>query len=90
LKHTLLQKRDGTYWLALWLGASNYNTNTKTTLTVAPVPMTITWQGTSQGYVVYSFDGAGNVTNSGPVSGSSVQLNVGSNVTIVEITVQPS
>ncbi|HEX4770788.1 MAG TPA: hypothetical protein VH351_08175 [Bryobacteraceae bacterium] len=71
LKHTLLQKRDGTYWLALWLGASNYNTNTKQTLTVAPVPLTLSWTGTSQGYVVYSFDGAGNLTNGGPAAAAA-------------------
>ncbi len=30
LNHTLLQKRDGTFYLALWLNVSSYNKNTKT------------------------------------------------------------
>jgi len=85
LLHTLLEKRDGTYWLALWLGVRAFDPHAYQMLTVPTVPITVTWQGNTLGYRVFTFDGSGNLTNSGHVDGNSAQLNVGANVVILKI-----
>jgi hypothetical protein len=41
LKHTLLQKRDGTFWLALWNDVLSYDPATRTDLAVAPLDVTL-------------------------------------------------
>src|SRR5450432_2221403 len=38
LQHLLFQKRDGSYYLALWLESSVYNSNARVPVTVAPQP----------------------------------------------------
>jgi hypothetical protein len=85
LQHTLLQKHDGTYWLALWLGAQTMDPHTHAMLAVPNVPITVTWKGNSLGYRVLKFDGSGNVATSAHFNGSSAQLNVGTNVLLLKI-----
>ena len=41
MQQMLLQKSDGTWWLALWNDASIWNPNTYTTITVSPVSVTL-------------------------------------------------
>jgi hypothetical protein len=41
IHHTLLQKRDGTFWLALWQDVLSYDPSTRTDLVVAPLHLTL-------------------------------------------------
>jgi hypothetical protein len=41
LGHTLLQKRDGTFWLALWQEVLSYDPSTRTDLVIPPLRLTL-------------------------------------------------
>lgn len=42
LRHTLLQKRDGTFWLAVWQEVLSYDPSTRSDLVIAPLSLTLT------------------------------------------------
>jgi hypothetical protein len=45
LHHTLLQKRDGSFWLALWQNVLSYDPNARQDLTVAAVNVALNFNG---------------------------------------------
>jgi hypothetical protein len=75
LRHTLLQKHDGTLWLALWCGTSTPHTET----------VTISWAGYKNGYRVITFDATGASADHGHAAGTSATLAVSSFVTLLKI-----
>lgn len=42
LRHTLLQKRDGTFWLAVWQEVLSYDPSTRSDLVIPPLSLTLT------------------------------------------------
>ncbi len=42
LRHTLLQKRDGTFWLAVWQEVLSYDPSTRSDLVISPLSITLT------------------------------------------------
>jgi hypothetical protein len=70
LHHLLLQKRDGTYYLALWLEVSSYNLAQKTAITVAPENIQLTLPANYQ-VSGYQWDNTGNASPVAFTGGSS-------------------
>jgi hypothetical protein len=80
----LLEKRDGSYWLAIWQEVSSWNTTTRTDVTVSPTPVRLTfgfpvstaqlYQPNSSSKPVQSFNGP-----------SSIALSLNDEVQLVRI-----
>lgn len=89
LNHMLFQKRDGSYWMILWLEQSSYDTVNQVPTPVTAQNVTLTLGG---GYVapnVGTFDDTGNLTWSRTDSTSPVvPLSVSDQLTIVKILPQ--
>jgi hypothetical protein len=62
LQQTLLQKRNGDFYLALWLGESAWNPVTKTRVSVASRPLTVTLSGASRSVTGYRFNANGSTS----------------------------
>jgi hypothetical protein len=83
VSHTLLQKRDGRFYLALWLEVSSFNTTSLTDITNSPRPLTLTLASPASWRVFRPNAGAGAVTSG---SGATVSLMVPDEVLLVEVT----
>ena len=85
MHHALFQKRDGSFWLALWIEASSYDpdqhmeilvpTQSVTLLTAAPYAMT-----------TYQLDATGAVATSSSTSATTHPLSVSDHLLLVELT----
>lgn len=86
LQHLLLQKRDGSYWLILWLEQSSYDSTNNVATPVTPQSVTLgIGAGLKFGSLI-QFDTTGNATPSAlPTSGYSTPLTISDQVSIVEI-----
>ena len=84
LNHLLLQKRDGSFWLVLWLEQSSYNPATNTPTPVAPQGVTLTISGGLGVQQALQMDatGATNALNGG---GSTFNLSVTDSMTLIHI-----
>jgi hypothetical protein len=80
----LLEKSDGTFWLAIWENVSVYNANTGQTLNPAPTPMTLTLASAASG-AIYVPNESG--TNAVSTFNGTTTINFDSSgdVTLVEI-----
>jgi hypothetical protein len=87
LNHTLLQKRDGSFWLVLWLEQSSYNPATTATIPVVPQSVVLTVGNGGIARNVTQLNGNGDA-NSYAVDGSSgsIPLNITDQLTMVQIT----
>ncbi len=86
LQHTLLQKRDGSFWLALWLEQSSYNIYTNIDVPVKAQTAVLTINGGEAARHTYTFDRTGNVQVSGVASSSStLSLPITDQLTFVQI-----
>ena len=86
LQHLLLQKRDGSYWLILWLEQSSYDSTNNVATPVTPQNVTLSIGASLQFGSLVQFDATGNATtNALPASGYSAQLSTSDQVSIVEI-----
>jgi len=86
---TLLQKRDGKFYLALWKEVSSWDKSTRTDINVTPSNVTLTFnQGISGGQVFQPGVSASAQQTFGAVS--SVNLSVPDEVLLVEITADGS
>ncbi len=71
LKHLLLQKRDGTFLMFVWLRSASWNPATLAAQSVGPVSSTLTLKGTQRIVSVTQFDNTGAVTTSTASAGAS-------------------
>jgi len=84
LRHMLFGKRDGSYYLAVWLEESSYNLNTLTATTVAPETVTVQLPiGATVTDNVW--DNTGNVTASTTTVAGPMTLTVTDKLQIVKI-----
>jgi hypothetical protein len=84
LNHTLLQKRDGSFWLVLWSEQSSYNPATNQPATVTPQNVTLQINGSVVAKQVVRFDSTGN-TSTTTAAGSTLPLSIGDQLTIIQI-----
>jgi hypothetical protein len=86
LHQVLLQKRNGTFWLALWQDVSVFDKSTNTDLTNPDLPVTLNFASPINGATTYLPDGSASpVGTFGP--GSQLNLNVPDQVLLVQISI---
>ena len=86
LNHLLLQKRDGSFWLVLWLEQSSWNPATSQPVSVAPQNISIELTSSYQATHDYQFDSNGNATAfNQTMNSNSTSLTVTDQVSIVQI-----
>ncbi|MDB5041819.1 MAG: hypothetical protein JWN27_2545 [Candidatus Eremiobacteraeota bacterium] len=84
--HALFQKRDGSFVLALWLEAPEWDARTNTPLALSPQATRLTFARTPSRLRSTSFDDAGNVVTGTVASAASVTLNIGGSPTLLDVT----
>jgi IPT/TIG domain/Putative Ig domain len=83
--HLLLEKRDGTFYLALWIEQPGYDVNAKQPMSVAAQTVSIeTTQSTKISRC--SLDGSGNLQTTALGAGQTRTLDVNDQVTILQIS----
>ena len=85
VNHLLMQKRDGSFWLALWIESQDYDQVNQLYLSVPNQAITLSVPAFTSAPTVYQFDSSGNITASSLTDGSSFPLSVSPNVMIVQI-----
>ena len=80
----LIQKSNGTFWLAIWLKGCIYDVNALKATPITPQAVTLSLPGGRVATYIASFASNGQTQGSWP-NRSTVQLNVNSNLTMVRI-----
>ena len=84
---TLLAKRDGTYWLMLWVTKSIYDPNQKIAIAVPQQNVTVRLPANTRAVMQYKYGSDWQLHSTGlAVNDASVTLAVGSTVTALQIT----
>lgn len=84
--HMLLQKNDGTLYLAMWLNSSVFDQSKHLAISVAPQPVAINFGTAVTSLQAYTFDAAGGLTpQTIAVTRNSAQVNVTDSVTLYKI-----
>jgi hypothetical protein len=81
---TLLQKHDGSYWLALWLKGSIYDVNMVKSTPLAPQQVRLSVLGGARVQSIWTLDGAGN-THTASLGSAAVNLSISSGVSLLKI-----
>ena len=86
--HVLLQKSDGTFYLAIWLGVQDADPdNPSTTYTVAPQGVTLSANTPIGGATTYILDDSGNMTSSSAeLTNGSLSISVTDRITLVALS----
>ena len=86
VQEVLLQKRDGTFYVALWLASSSWDPNTLAFTPVAPQAVTVSVSAFITSAVVHVFDAAG-ALGSAPAAlkNGALSLTLDDHVTLVEL-----
>jgi hypothetical protein len=84
MESTLLQKSDGSFWLALWLNAPIYDVNALEPISVPLQVVNLSVLGGPTIYSIRTFDGTGQVSTT-PVNAPTSSLSVGSGLTLIHI-----
>jgi hypothetical protein len=85
VQHLLLEKRDGTFYLAVWVEQPGYDVNTKKELGVAAQQVTVQ-TGQQMRTNVHRIDASGNMQTSTLGVGQTQTIEVSDLVTILEIS----
>jgi hypothetical protein len=83
--HLLMEKRDGSFWLALWIESQNYDQVNQLYISVPNQAVTLSIPAFISTPIVCQFDSSGNITTSSLTQGSTFPLSVSPNVMIVQI-----
>jgi hypothetical protein len=86
LQQVLLQKRDGTFLLILWVGSSGYDEATNTATPVKAESLTLQVAGGMYMQTLHQFSEAGAVTTKSLTATQSQPLSVSDSITMVEIS----
>jgi hypothetical protein len=96
VRTTLLQKRDGRFYLALWVETSSWDTgmranapddvSARSDLTVAPQPLTLTLSKTFSNVKFHTLNSDGSMTTRQQSAGNSFTLNANDTVMFIELT----
>jgi hypothetical protein len=86
LHQLLMQRHDGTFFLALWLEEPSYNVNTGAAIAVTPEPVSIQLPAGSQ-YLDYVWDATGAMTQVRPTQSTPLNLTITDKLQILEIVV---
>ncbi len=87
VQHTLLQKRDGSLYLAVWIAVPVYDTNAKVALSVPPQTVTLSLPSGIRSASLYTYDADWNLLpKTLSISSATLSVNATSNVAIVKLT----
>ena len=87
VQHTLLEKSDGTFYLALWIGAASYDVNNQQSITVPGQNVTVTLNQAASSATVYSLDDNGNMSSADAgLSNGQFNLGLTDRVTVVKLS----
>ncbi len=87
IHHVLLQKRNGTYVLALWNEVSEWNVDQQTAIATAPLPVTLSFATAPSAIATTTFDDAsGTATTQTHATGTVIGVSISGNPTLVDIT----
>jgi hypothetical protein len=90
LNHLLLQKRDGSFWLVLWLEQSSFDPVSASPTEISPQGITLTLNSLNTAAQVMQFNDTGNMTTNNVTSkGATVPLTITDQLTIVHIIASP-
>jgi hypothetical protein len=84
----LFQKRDGSFYLALWVEALSYNFQTSQPISVASQRVTLSLSRTVISAATSQFDAAGNMTTTTITPSQSLPLTLTDKVQIVKLVLQ--
>lgn len=85
-RHMLLQKRDGSFWLAVWLESLSYNVVNHTPITVPSETATITFAGpVPVSLTSHLFEDNGTITLDTVTPSGSIQLPVYDKLTLLKV-----
>lgn len=87
IETTLLQKQDGSFWLAMWQPKSIFDVNAVAPQTVSPQSVLLTVPSGMQIENIWSFGEEGTVAESSPGSASAT-VSINTAVTLIEIAQQ--
>jgi hypothetical protein len=85
LRHVLFQKRDGSFYLAIWVEKSSYDMNSQTPTPVGSESVELDLPAGKQ-ITQYQWDNAGTVTPLPLRSGTALPLSVNDNLTILKVS----
>ena len=85
LHQLLLQKRDGSFYIALWVEKPSYDVNADTAIAVAPEQVTLQSPRLVSTATAYQFDTAGKVATSALPAGTSFPLTVTDKLMLVKL-----
>jgi hypothetical protein len=86
MQHLLLQKRDGSYWLVLWLEQSSYDATNNVPVSVTPQDVTLSIGVGFEFGNLMQFDSTGNSASSAlATSGYTAPLTISDQISIVQI-----
>jgi len=86
VEHTLLEKRTGSFVLAVWEETSEWNTNTHQPIAVTPQPVTLTFPKAPHSISLTTFADSGTPATQVLKTGTSVSLSVDGGVSLVNIS----
>lgn len=88
LNHLLLEKRDGSFWLILWLEVPSFNPANDTPIAVTPQQITLTLAD-PDARQVFRWDDTGNMSSTdATMHGPTLDLTVSDQISIVKIVPQ--
>lgn len=85
LHHALFQKRDGSYYLALWIEALSYDFTNSVLLTVPLQQVSLQLGSPVASAAAYQWDDAGNVTTTSIPAGQTMTINVTDKLQIIKL-----
>ena len=84
--HTLLQKSDGTFYLALWLEKPSWDRHARKDISVPAQNVTLSLGAVPQGTTLHTLDGAGQMTGRGvSFQDNMLELTVTDSVSVLEL-----
>jgi len=91
LHHLLFQKRDGSYYLVMWIEAAGWQPVNSSTgggryITIAPQSISVSLPRAARGFTYTTWNAAGGTTSRTLHSGSNAGVTVTDNVSVLKIT----
>ena len=86
IREILMQKRDGSFWLAIWSEQSSYDPSTNTPTPVSTKNVTLALNGPAYAEQIYKFGVTGTLTSSTLSPTQTVTLPINDCVSVVQIT----
>lgn len=87
IRHTLLQKSNGDFYLLIWQDVSVFDGGSRADIANADVPVTCTFATSISAATTYRYDDSGNlVASPATLSGSTLTLSVPDSLLIIKLT----